>query len=119
MTSFCAGALVRREIAMGEVARIGIAHGRKVPSNRLLPRERGNSEPFVEKCLIELGCGDMVHPVLDGRPLSIDQIHFLLRDAPIAVVAKLVESVVGISDTIQLPRPMVLLPLQSWTRAST
>jgi hypothetical protein len=104
---------------MGELARIGIVKGRKIAADKLLPREGIAIEPFVEKCLRELGCEPMVRPLLDRKPLSAEQVYYLLFDAPLAALAKLVEVFFGPPDSLQLPRALVMMPIESWYRDSS
>ncbi len=99
---------------MGKLARVGITEGRLVPVDGLAwDLSVQKSDNFVVTAFERFGVSETAADIIASRPLSVEQIEFLLAKASFPILLKLVElrkqKVAGMK-----PTPIVVLPIGSW-----
>ncbi|MDC0357609.1 hypothetical protein OAO01_02250 [Oligoflexia bacterium] len=101
---------------MGNVARIGIVGGRKVPINGVRRvNGRGDLNSFSKNILKHYRFDEVADKILSDFPLDVSDIARLLTEAPFPLLLKLIE-LRCCPPVRKAPTPVVLLPLASWCR---
>ena len=101
---------------MGQLARIGIVGGKRVPIELFSERQRNaRVESFGRQALLKSGYGDIARKITKREKLSNSEVERLLVDASFPVLLKLIE-IAGLRCITPRAVPAMVIPFSSWIR---